>query len=86
MGRFSDILQQAADMTDVELASQISSLTSLNNSQINQLFPAKSDKQNLLKLLDIVNSGTDDNNKITRLAGNIESLAGTVIKLVRVLM
>ena len=86
MGRFADILDKTADMTNTQLASQISSLTTLKDSQINSLFPAKSDKENLLQLLDIVNAATDENRKITQLKSNIESVAGTVIKLVKVLM
>lgn len=86
MGRFGDILDKTADLTNTQLATQISSLTALKDSQINSLFPAKSDKENLLQLLDIVNAATDENKKITQLRDNIEAVAGTVIKLVKVLM
>lgn len=86
MGQFGDILEKTAVKTNAELASDISSLTTLKDSQISSFFPAKSDKEYLLQLLDIVKSATDENNKITQLKQNIDSVAGTVIRLVKVLI
>ena len=85
MGRFADVLEKSASMTDAELASQISSLTTLKDSEINAMFPEKPDKQNLLQLLAIVNAATDENNKTAQLINNINTFAGTVIRLVKVL-
>ena len=82
MGRFANILKETAQRTNAELASEISSLATLKDSQINRLFPTKPDKEKLLELLEIVNAATTENQKITRLKKNIESLAGTVVKLV----
>ncbi len=82
MGRFANILKETAQRTNAELASEISSLTTLKDSQINRLFPTKPDKEKLLDLLEIVNAATTENQKITRLKKNIESLAGGVVKLV----
>lgn len=86
MGRFKDILKETAAKTNAELASDISSLTSLKDSQINYLFPTKSDKENLLRLLSVVNSSTSENDKINQLKKNFDDLASTVIKLVKVLV
>jgi len=85
MGRFKDILKASADKTNDELASEISSLTRLTDAQIKSISPAKADKENLLKLLEIVNSATGENNQIVQLRDNIASLAGTVIKVLKVL-
>lgn len=86
MGRFADIAAEVADKTNEELASEISSLTRLKDNEINKLAPAKQDKERLLQLLEIVNSATSENEKAAKLKGNIESLAATAIKLVKVLV
>ena len=85
MGRFTNILKATSEQTNAELATDISSLTKLKESQITSLFPTKPDKEKLLKLLEIVNSATDENKKITQLKNNIDDIAGTVLKLVKVL-
>ena len=85
MGRFKDILKASAEKTNDELASEISGLTSLTEAQIKSISPAKADKEKLLQLLEIVNSATEENNKIVQLRDNIASLAGTVIKVLKVL-
>ncbi|MBI4548533.1 MAG: hypothetical protein HY707_11160 [Ignavibacteriae bacterium] len=86
MGRFAEALERAARKTDAELASEISSLTRLKDDEINALFPTKPDKEKLLKLLDIVNAATDENNKILELKTNIEDVAGAVVKIVKFLV
>jgi hypothetical protein len=83
MGRFADILEGSAEKTDAQLASEISSLTTLKDDEISTLFPAKPDKENLLKLLEIVNAATDENKKTADLIKNIDKLAGTAIKLIK---
>jgi hypothetical protein len=85
MGRFSSILKTTAEQTNAELASNIASLTTLKESQITNLFPTKPDKENLLKLLSIVNATTSENQKISQIKTNIDNIAGTVLKLVKLL-
>ena len=86
MGRFAEVLEDAAQKTDAQLASEISSLTRLKDEEISNLFPDKPDKEKLLKLLEIVNSATEENQKILQLKSNIEGIAGTVIKLVKLVV
>ena len=86
MGQFADVMKDAAEKTNADLASEISSLTRLKDSDIERLFPTKSDKDHLLQLLDIVNAATEENRKIAQLKKNFDSIAGTVIRLVKVLI
>jgi hypothetical protein len=83
MGRFEDILKKSAEKTDNEFVSDISSLTSLTDDEINLLFPQRADQEILLKLLTIVQGATDENNKIVALKTNIEELAGTAVRLIK---
>jgi hypothetical protein len=85
MGRFASVLKATAEQTNAELATNIASLTTLKESQISNLFPTKSDKESLLKLLTIVNATTSENQKISQIKSNIDNIAGTVLKLVKVL-
>lgn len=83
--RYEEAAKRAANTTNEEYASEISSLTRLKDSEINRLFPTRADKDGLLELLSIVNSVTNENEKIVKLKKNIDNLAGTVIKLVKLL-
>ena len=85
MGRFASILEQSAEGTDRQLASQISSLTRLTDEELKDLFPKRADKEKLLMLLEIVHKRTDENKKVAALTENISGLAGTIIKLLGVL-
>ena len=85
MGRFANILKETADQTNAELATNIASLTTLKENQISNLFPTKSDKENLLRLLSIVHATTSENQKISQIKSNIDNIAGTVLKLVKIL-
>ena len=78
------MLKTTAEQTNAELSSEIASLTTLKESQISSMFPTKSDKESLLKLLEIVNSATSENQKITQLKKNIDDVSGTILKLVKV--
>jgi hypothetical protein len=85
MGRFKDQMDEDARQTDQELASQISGLTTMTADQINSVAPEKADKEKLAKLLQIVKSATEDNNKVTQLTTNIGDLASTIVKVLKVL-
>jgi len=74
-------IEEAADETDAQLASQISSLTRMMDEEIQRLFPNTTDKKKLVKLIQIVNQSTDENQRTARLIDNIQELAGTAIKL-----
>lgn len=76
-----DALDDAEEMTDNKLKSRISSLTRMRDAEIEELFPAKGDKEKLVKLMRIVNESTADNQRTARLVDNIQELAGTAIKL-----
>jgi len=86
MGQFADLMKDAAEKTNADLASEISSLTRLKDSDIERLFPTRSDKDHLLQVLEIVNAATDENKKVAQLKKNFDSIAGTVIRLVKVLI
>jgi len=51
---WTEIAAEAAAETDRELAGDISSLTTMTDGEIEELFPAPQDKQRLAQLMEIV--------------------------------
>ncbi|MDE2663353.1 MAG: hypothetical protein OXI39_10180 [Gemmatimonadota bacterium] len=76
---WSKIAAEAAQETDRQLAGDISSLTTMTDREIEELFPTHDDKQRLAELMEIVNGAGSRNRKINRIVDNIEDLAGTVL-------
>ena len=78
---WNEIATKAAKNTDESLTVEISSLTTMSDSEIEELFPTPSDKERLAKLMSIVKSADDRNTKINKIVNNIKDLADTVITL-----
>ena len=74
-------LKKAKDRTDEKLASKISSITSMTDKEIQELFPEPADAKHLATLMQIIQSSDGQNQKVDQLVGNIQDLAGTVITL-----
>lgn len=79
---WSEIAAEAAQETARDLAGDISSLTTMTDREINELFPKPSDKQRLAELMEIVNGAGSRNEKINGIVDNIEDLAGVILKVV----
>lgn len=80
-GEVEAALDQAKQRTDDRLASQISSMTRLTDAEVMQLFPTPADVERLVQLMQIVKSADERNQKVNRLATNMEKLGGTVVTL-----
>lgn len=79
---WSEIAAEARQETARDLAGDISSLTTMTDREINELFPKPSDKQRLAELMEIVNGAGSRNEKINGIVDNIEDLAGVILKVV----
>ena len=77
---WSEIAAEARRETARDLAGDISSLTTMTDREINELFPKPSDKQRLAELMEIVNGAGSRNEKINGIVDNIEHLAGVILK------
>jgi len=80
--RIGGLVDEAAEDTDEELATEMSSITKLTNEEIKELFPKPSDTQKLFELIRLVNEDTEKNEKINKLVANSEKFADIVITLV----
>jgi hypothetical protein len=83
MPKKSAIGQLASKKTKSEFADELSSYTQLTKEEISALFPKKSDREELLALVEIVNSATDENEKKAKIAEKIGKVSGAVVKLVK---
>jgi len=83
---YEDAARRAAELTDEKYASEISSLCRLKDSEINQLFPKRSDKDSLLELLNIVNGATEENKKVIEFKNNIDRLGAVAVRLIKFLV
>jgi hypothetical protein len=77
----NEAIKNAAKKTDDKLASQISSLTRLKDTEIKEMFPEPSDVKKLAELMAIVKSAEDKNLKINQIIKNSENFAGIIMTL-----
>lgn len=81
MPKKSNVGILASAATKEEFGDKLSSYTSLTSKEIEDLFPVKSDREELLELIKIVNSSADENTKKAELVGKIGKVSGAVIKI-----
>ncbi len=79
--RFTQIAEEAAELTRKELDGELAKITSLSEEKLARLLPNKSDKEKFAELMAIVNSSTNRNNKVAQLRNNIDRLGVVVVKL-----
>jgi hypothetical protein len=82
MPRKSAVGALASAQTKAEFADVLSSYTTLTADEVQTLFPAKADRDELLELLKIVSSATTANQKQAALISNIQKVAGAALKVV----
>jgi len=74
-------INESADSVDTKLASQISSITTLTDAEVNELFPEPADLEKLAALLKVVKSSETQSNKINSIVKNAEEFASTILTL-----
>lgn len=77
---------EAARETNQHLAGEMSSLVTLTQSEVQDIFPEKSDKEDFSELMKIVKSHTSQNQKITAIAENSEKFGKVMISLLSKIM
>ncbi|MCP4588479.1 hypothetical protein [Pseudoalteromonas sp.] len=72
----------AANETDNNLSSRISSVSKLNDEEIKELFPHPSDAEKLAILIKAVKTADDKNKKLNEIMSNSEDVAGILVRLI----
>jgi hypothetical protein len=83
MPKKSKVGHMASKKTKKQFSDELSSFTKLTAEEIQQLFPKKSDRDELLTLLEIIYSASDENEKKAEIAEKIGKIGGVVIKLAK---
>lgn len=81
MPKFKFDFSDEAELTDQELAGELSKHTVLTKSELAELLPKRADLERLKELIEIVNAAASHNNKIAKLQDNFEELGGVALKL-----
>lgn len=83
MAKKSNIGQIASKRTSRTFSDELSRYTGFTAEEAESLFPEKSDRDELVKLIEIVNSDKKDKEKQKELIEKIPDVSGAVIKLVK---
>ena len=83
MPKKSNIGQIASKRTTEAFYKEFSRFTSFTPEEAERLFPEQSDRDELTRLIEIVNSDKEDKEKQKELIDDITNVSGVVIKLVK---
>lgn len=84
MPSFDDLLNQADQQTNDELASKLSSLTALKDEELKSLMEEDGvEKQNIIKLMSILSDASKDNTEKAKAIENIAGASKVVIALLK---
>ncbi len=78
---WEEIIAEAKRKTDQELAGEIAKLTSLSQKEIDEIAPAKLDKENLSKLLAIVKDATKSNEEKVKAIKSVDEFVSLLISI-----
>ncbi len=81
MPKKSDVGELASAATKEAFGDKLSSYTSLTSKEVEDLFPERSDRDELLELIKVVNSSADETTKKAELVGKIGKVSGAVLKI-----
>ena len=81
--RFREIAKKTRKETNAKLAREISALMPLTENEIARLLPTKADKENLMRLMEIVSDATTENQKLAALTANINKLGSVAIRVIK---
>jgi hypothetical protein len=82
MPTLSNIGQQASTLSGEKFAEELSRHVSLTASEIAELFPTPADREELGRLVTIVDAAAAENIKKAQLVERASSMAGAILKIV----
>ena len=80
--KWKEIRKKAKDKTDIEFASEASSLTRFTDEEIKAIAPSIEDREKLAQLMEIVSDATKSNQEKAKAIKNIAGLAEIAIQIV----
>lgn len=80
MGRYADVATKAAELTNKQLANEISSISNLRDRDIDKLMKLKEDRMKFIELMSKVESETSETEKEAYVIDNVANLAPVIVK------
>lgn len=80
MGRYADVAKKAAELTNKQLANEISSISNLRDRDIDKLMKLKEDRMKFIELMSKVESETSETEKEAYVIDNVANLAPVIVK------
>lgn len=84
MGRYREAAKLAADLTNKELGTKIAQLAPVNSTRIQDLLPAKRDKEAFVELMKLVEDETAMDQKLAFLRDNLATAGKAALMALRV--
>ncbi len=80
---FAQAAQQAAQLTNDQLAKELSSLGPISSAKLQALLPSKKDKEDFIELMKVVEAETTMDQKLAFLRKNIQSAGKVALQALR---
>lgn len=84
--RFAQAAKTAREATNKQLADQITAISTLHRDKLQELLPAKSDKEAFVALMAQVEADTNMDNKLAFLKDNLKTAGSVVFKVLKALI
>lgn len=78
---WGNISDDASEDADRQVGDKILKQINMDQDEIEKLFPDPEDQQKFSKLMDIVKSADEQNQKVNKINDRIEDLSGTIVTL-----
>ena len=86
MGRFKGASRRARDLTNKQLATEIAALSTVPRERLQELLPAKRDKEAFMELMEQVEAETAMEEKLAFLRDNLATAGKAAISVLRALL
>lgn len=83
MGRYSKAAEKARQLTNKQLAEEITSLSLVTQRDLNRLIPRKADRLAFVNLMKEVESETSEDEKLAYLMANAQTAGRVAIKVLK---
>jgi hypothetical protein len=77
---YAALAKKAADLTNKQLASDITDLTVMTTRDLMDYLPQKRDKQDFIELMRVVQSETDEDRAIAKVTGDIARFGKVIVR------
>ena len=80
---YAALARAAADMTNKQLASEITDLNSMTRKNLEELLPTKQDKADFVELMKIVQKETHEDEAIAKVTGDAARFGKVIVRVLK---